>query len=78
MTLDDLVECPASKLEALSDKELEAILLPYFPKTRPDMVPRYTEAKKPARVLTLEEQTKLAKRKRTEQMLAQFNIKLNI
>lgn len=40
MTIEELAELTAEKLEALSDKELTAILSPYFIVTRPELAPR--------------------------------------
>ncbi len=37
MTLEQLLSNTPDKLEALTDKELNAILSPYFNVTRPDM-----------------------------------------
>ena len=37
MILEDLLTNSPDKLEALSEKELTEILIPYFPTTRPDM-----------------------------------------
>lgn len=38
MKLEDLADFTAAQLEALSDKQLEEILKPHFPNTRPEMV----------------------------------------
>lgn len=38
MTLEELADLPASELKKLTDKQLEEILAPYFPQTRPEMV----------------------------------------
>lgn len=40
MTLDQLADLTAEKLEALDDKELTAISSPYFNVTRPELAPR--------------------------------------
>lgn len=40
MTLDELADLSAEKLEAMDDKELTAILSPYFNVTRPELAPR--------------------------------------
>ena len=37
MTLEELLEYPAEKLEALSDKELTDYFMPFFPTTRPEL-----------------------------------------
>jgi hypothetical protein len=75
--MEELLECPASKLEALSDKDLEALLLPYFPKTRPELVAR-EKPKAVEKPKTQEELTKIAKRKRAEELMARMGIKLNL
>lgn len=35
MTIEQLLNLPVERLEEMSDKDLENILLPYFPLTRP-------------------------------------------
>lgn len=40
MTLEELCDCSADKLEALSDKQLIEILSPYFNVTRPELAPK--------------------------------------
>lgn len=40
MTLEELADLTADKLEKLTDKELEDILKPYFIHTRPELVVR--------------------------------------
>jgi len=37
MTIEQLLECSAEKLEAMSDTELNSYLSPFFPITRPEM-----------------------------------------
>jgi hypothetical protein len=74
--LEDLLECSADRLEALNDQELEAILLPYFPKTRPEMVARSEPKRAEVKPLSAAEQEKLKRRQRAEQLVAQFGIKL--
>jgi hypothetical protein len=44
MTITELADLPADKLEKLSDKELTEILSPFFNVTRPEMV-RVTRVK---------------------------------
>ena len=75
MKLEELLECSADKLESLSDSELEAILLTYFPKTRPEMAPR-VEKKPIAKVLSPAEQEKARRRAKAEQLVASFGINL--
>ncbi len=41
MTLEDLLECSADKLEALSEKELDEYFSPYYTVTRPDLSKEY-------------------------------------
>lgn len=36
MTITQLLDLPTDKLEALSDQQLEELLKPYWPDTRPD------------------------------------------
>jgi hypothetical protein len=45
MTIEELANLTAEKLEALSDKQLIEILSPYFNVTRPELVQRVTEHK---------------------------------
>jgi hypothetical protein len=78
MKLEELLECSADKIESLSDKDLEAILLPYFPKTRPEMVVREERKEAKPKVLSPEEVSKIAKRKRAEELVRRMGIKLNI
>lgn len=40
MTLSELAELTADKLEKLTDKELEEILKPYYNVTRPELAPK--------------------------------------
>lgn len=40
MTIEDLADLSADKLEKLTDKELEDILRPYFIVTRPELAPK--------------------------------------
>lgn len=42
MTLDELLDCNASVLEAMSDEELIAYCAPYFNVTRPELAPKPT------------------------------------
>ncbi|HEX9232675.1 MAG TPA: hypothetical protein VF849_01365 [Blattabacteriaceae bacterium] len=37
MTIEQLLECSAEKLEAMSDSELNSYLSPYFNITRPEL-----------------------------------------
>ena len=37
MTIEQLLECSADKLEAMSDNELNSYLSPYFVVTRPEL-----------------------------------------
>ena len=78
MKLEELLECSADKLEALDDAQLEALLKPYFPLTRPELQVNRTE-RKPVqqKLMSPEEMAKAAKRKRAEALIAQFGIKLN-
>lgn len=46
MTLDELADLTADKLKALSNKELEDILRPYFNVTRPEQIVRVQTQKK--------------------------------
>lgn len=40
MTIEELAELTPEKLEALSDKELDEILKPYYMITRPEIAPK--------------------------------------
>lgn len=64
MTLEELADNTADKLEALSQEQLEAILKPYFPQTRPEIVqvnrPNVRISNEPAVILTKEKQAALA------------------
>lgn len=42
MTLDELLDMSADKLEAMSDEELIAYCTPYFNITRPELAPKPT------------------------------------
>lgn len=47
MTLEDLLDMSADKLEAMSDEELIAYCSPYFNVTRPELAPKPTSGIRP-------------------------------
>jgi hypothetical protein len=70
MTLSELCQCNAETLEKLTQEELDAICMPYWNVTRPEMaaIANATVVKK----LTPEEQDKIAKVKKAQQMMNIF------
>lgn len=62
MTLEQLLDCSADQLEALSDSELTQILAPKFPQTRPEfagkVVPKSVKLQKSKSSEELEKDSK--------------------
>jgi len=60
MTIDELADLTADKLEKLSDKELDEILKPYYTVTRPEMVQHRVKQEPAQPPIYLSPQKKLA------------------
>ena len=62
MTLDELLDCNATVLEAMSDEELIAYCSPFFNVTRPELAPKPTSGVRPMQpVMSFKEKQDAAK-----------------
>lgn len=76
MTLDQLLNAPASELEKITDKQLIEFFSPYFNVTRPENIIEVTKtSRKP---MTYEEIEKDKRLKRGQMLLDTFGKKLGL
>lgn len=61
MTLDELLDCNADKLAAMSDAELDIHFSQYYTVTRPELAPKPKQMSNPAKFVDKQLQDKMAK-----------------
>ncbi len=78
MTLEELLECSATQLQAMSDKELEAHLSKYFIVTRPERQIKEAKISHTNPMAKLQSAENDAKMKRAAAIAKSFGIELGL